>query len=130
VRDVRSAHEDYRIPEWVFVGHEREDLLHSEHGYVDDGPDLILEVRSPGDETDAKLPFYERVGTRECLIVDRDSRHVVLLRLIGERLLPTTPNVDGWLYSEALHACFRTDERQGLPALRVRLELTGAEHFV
>lgn len=36
------------------------------------GPDLAVEVVSPGDRTYEKLGFYAAVGTRELLIIDRD----------------------------------------------------------
>lgn len=36
------------------------------------GPDFVVEITSPGDETRDKLPFYGRVGVRELLLVDRD----------------------------------------------------------
>jgi Uma2 family endonuclease len=36
--------------------------------------ELVVEFRSPGDETYQKLPFYERVGVKEVLVIDRDTR--------------------------------------------------------
>jgi len=35
---------------------------------------LVVEIRSPGDETFDKLPFYERMGVAEMLVIDRDSK--------------------------------------------------------
>jgi Uma2 family endonuclease len=37
------------------------------------GPDLIVEVRSPGDKTYEKLPFYNSLGVKEVLIVDQET---------------------------------------------------------
>jgi Uma2 family endonuclease len=34
--------------------------------------ELVVEVRSPDDEAYQKLPFYERVGVQEVLVVERD----------------------------------------------------------
>ncbi len=130
VRDPRSGGQDYRIPEWIFVRAERGALLHPDSGYVDEGPDALLEVRSPGDETDEKLPFYEKVGAHEALIVDPDTRNVQVLRLLGGRLAPVSPNADGWTYSESLRAFFRTGQHEGKPALRVLLELDRTEHLI
>ena len=45
------------------------------------GPDLVIEIVSPGDQTREKMPFYEQVGVRELLIVDRDPWSLELLRL-------------------------------------------------
>jgi Uma2 family endonuclease len=52
------------------------------------GPDFAVEIRSPGDETLLKLPFYEHVGTRELLVVDRDPWSLVLYRLGVNGLVP------------------------------------------
>ncbi len=130
VRDPNSGEANYRIPEWIFVRAGREKVLRQDSSYVDEGPDVILEVRSPGDETDEKTAFYEKVGVREELVVDRDSRHVQVLRLVAGRLVPVSPNADGWIYCEGLRAFFRTGERDGKPALLVLLELDRAEFAI
>jgi len=130
VRDVSWGEKNYRIPEWIFLRAGREHLLKPESGYVDEGPDVVLEVRSPGDETDEKIPFYEKVGVRELVLVDRNSRRVEILRLAGSRFSHVSPNADGWIYCEGLRAFFRTAEREGKPALLVRLELEGTEHAI
>ena len=44
------------------------------------GPDFLIEVQSPGDETDLKIPFYARIGVRELLVVHRDTRRLRLFR--------------------------------------------------
>lgn len=130
VREVSWGERNFRIPEWIFLRAGREHLLKPESGYVDEGPDVVLEVRSPGDETDEKVPFYEKMKVGELLIIDRDSRRVQLLRHIGGRLMAVSVNAEGWLYSEGLKAFFRTGEHQGKPALRVRLELDGTEQAI
>lgn len=45
------------------------------------GPDFAVEVRSRGDRTRKKLPFYASVGTRELLVVDRAPWRLQLYRL-------------------------------------------------
>lgn len=130
VRDLRHPSKNYRIPEWLFLRKGRLEAALSGDGYVDQGPDVALEVRSPGDETDEKIPFYEKVGTLELLIVDRDTRRVDLLRLMNGRLTAVSPEVDGWLRCEGLRAYFRTVQRGGKAALLVRLELEKTEHAV
>ena len=64
---------------------------------VEGGAVLVVEIRSPGDETDAKIPFYARFGVEELLVVDRDSAAVQLLRLGGGTLLPVAPDQEGWV---------------------------------
>lgn len=45
------------------------------------GPaDFLVEIISPGDRTREKLPFYERLGVREVLIVDRYPWAIELYR--------------------------------------------------
>jgi Uma2 family endonuclease len=130
VRDPRSAERDYRVPEWIFLRSGRESLLRRDSGYVDEGPDVVLEVRSPDDETAEKVPFYERVGVGELIVVDRDTRRAEVLRRIGGRLTAVSPNADGWIYCEGLRVFFRTGRRDGRPALEVLLELDQTEHVV
>ncbi len=45
------------------------------------GPDLAVEVASPGEEPRLKREFYERVNTRELLILDRDPWALELYQL-------------------------------------------------
>lgn len=51
------------------------------------GPDFAVEIVSPRDRTRKKIPFYEKVGTRELLIVDRRPWRLSLLRLIDGKLV-------------------------------------------
>lgn len=50
------------------------------------GPDFLVEIQSPGDDTEEKLPFYSLLGVRELLIVHRDTRHLRLFRHDGDQL--------------------------------------------
>ena len=50
------------------------------------GPDFGVEITSPGDETREKIPFYEKVGTQELMIIDRDPWAIELYRCEGEKL--------------------------------------------
>lgn len=50
------------------------------------GPDLVMEIISPGEDPQAKCDFYAKVGCREVLIVDRDPWAVELYRLTGDAL--------------------------------------------
>jgi Uma2 family endonuclease len=45
------------------------------------GPDLAVEIVSPGEDPRQKLDFYAKVRTREVLIIDRDPWAVELYRL-------------------------------------------------
>src|SRR5437868_9097757 len=50
------------------------------------GPDFAVEVVSPNDHTRKKIPFYETVGTRELLVVDRKPWRLTLFRLVEGKL--------------------------------------------
>jgi Uma2 family endonuclease len=73
------ATKDYRVPDWMVY---RPDQA-SERGA--EGAELVIEIRSPGDETMVKLPWYLAQGCREVLIIDRDSLAVELHDAEGRR---------------------------------------------
>ena len=71
---IADLEKNFRIPDQVYA---RPDHV------VDDGvigAELVVEVRSPGDESYAKLQFYSERGVTEALIVHEDRR-VELYRL-------------------------------------------------
>ncbi len=51
------------------------------------GPDFLIEIMSPGDDTLEKLPFYAAIGVREVLVVERDTREAQLYRLVRKKLV-------------------------------------------
>ncbi len=87
------------------------------------GPDFVVEVQSPGDDTEEKVPFYGKIGVRELLIIHRDKRTLRLLRLRGEELVGAQPTPLGgkdWLVSEVLPLAFRRTLRKGVARTQVR----------
>lgn len=50
------------------------------------GPDLVVEIASPRDQTWEKIEFYASVGTRELIIVDRAPWGIELYRLSASQL--------------------------------------------
>jgi Uma2 family endonuclease len=88
------------------------------------GPDFVVEIESPGDDTEEKVPFYGKVGVRELLILHRDRRTIRLLRLEGEELIETKPVLfEGhqWFVSEVLPLAFR---RKNKGAVRTEVRRT------
>lgn len=75
---------NFRCPDVVVFlrGNQAEDR--ESHWYG--GPDLAVEIVSPGDRSYEKLDFYASVGTREVLIVDRAPWQLVLFRLQDGKL--------------------------------------------
>jgi len=96
-----AADDSWRVPELAVARPE-----HVAHRGVEGGAVLAVEIRSPGDETDAKIPFYARFGVEELLIVDRDTAAVELLRLAHGALVPVAADDAGWVTC-SLGAAFR-----------------------
>ncbi|MGH9123603.1 MAG: Uma2 family endonuclease [Acidimicrobiales bacterium] len=82
---------DYRVPDLVVFGESRR----SARG-VEGAATLVVEIRSTGDETLGKLPFFERVGVEEVLVVDRDTKAVRHWTRDGERLVEDD-SAPGWI---------------------------------
>ncbi|HEX2340126.1 MAG TPA: Uma2 family endonuclease [Vicinamibacterales bacterium] len=100
-----SQKADYRIPDLTFVAAGREHLLH-EDGVRAGGPDAVIEIRSPEDETFEKLPFYAALGVREVIVIDRDSKRPEIHRLAGSQYVALQQDPDGWLRSETMRVRF------------------------
>src|SRR5689334_13525960 len=87
------------------------------------GPDLAIEVVSPKDRSRKKIPFYEKVGTRELLIVDRRPWRLTLYRLnqgkfseAGQSTLTDSQT----LRSDVVPLSFRLSETDKRPAILMR----------
>jgi Uma2 family endonuclease len=64
---------DYRVPDLVFARPEHV----SERG-IEGRAELVIEIRSSGDESREKVPFYADVGCQEILLVDEDTLELEL----------------------------------------------------
>ena len=95
--------DDYRVPDQL---HARAEQL-SERGV--EGAELVVEVRSPRDETYEKFDFYIALGVREVLVLHPDDRRAELFRLIEDRLLPVS-TTGGVVESEVLGVQLATVE--------------------
>lgn len=113
-----SDRSDYRIPDLTFISIGREHILHEE-GVRVGGPDAVIEIRWPEDETYEKLPFYAALRVREVVIVDRDTKRPELYRLAGSQYVALQHDARGSLRSEAMLVSFKAIV--GPPA-RLRVE--------
>jgi Uma2 family endonuclease len=84
--------DDYRVPDLAVY---RPDQA-SERGA--EGAELVVEIRSPGDESMVKLPWYLARGCREVLIIDRDTLTADLYGTDG-RLEPARSEVLGCTFT-------------------------------
>lgn len=89
--------DDYRVPDQLYV---RPELV-TRRG-VEGPADLVVELRSPNDETDDKIDWYAARGARELLVIKPAERRVELLGHVEGRLVPVPPDEDGSVQSEVL----------------------------
>lgn len=85
-----ADHSSYRVPDLSVF----DPAILSARG-IEGAAHLVVEIRSPGDESYDKLPYYERLGVREVLIVDPSERTVRLWTNRPDGLSETTPDADG-----------------------------------
>src|SRR5262249_13124810 len=112
---------NYRVPDLAVVLNNSRAIDCGTH--FCGGPDFLVEIESPGDDTEEKVPFYTKVGVRELLIIHRDKRTLRLLRHDGQDLILVKPTVvEGkeWLISEVLLLDFRRTITKGVPRTQLR----------
>lgn len=105
---------NYRIPDLVVVLPGSKAVVRDTHFFG--GPDFIIEIKTPGDDTEEKLPFYEKVAVRELLVVHRDTRSLRLYRHDGVSLTLVAPTIlqgSSWLVSAVLPFALRRIKRKG-----------------
>ena len=91
--------ENYRVPDVAVFLDETAAVNCSTHWRG--AADLLIEVASPGDDTQTKISFYSGLGVRELLIVNRDPWMQELFRFQGRALRRTAQsNIDA---SQPLH---------------------------
>jgi len=86
------------------------------------GPDFVIEIVSPHDQTREKLGFYGAIGTRELLVVDRDPWRLELYRHDGDALrLAATGSVreQHWIESRVLGVQMRMQDGADRPGIDV-----------
>jgi Uma2 family endonuclease len=76
---------NYREPDVLVVLHTNPAKNRGTHWVG--GPDLAVEIVSPGEDPRQKLDFYAKVKTREVLVIDRDPWAVELYRLKRGKLV-------------------------------------------
>ena len=100
-----SKEPDYRIPDFSFVAKGREHIL-ARDGVRGGGPDAVIEVRSPEDETYEKLPFFARLAVREGIVIDRDTKRPQIYRLAGTQYVAVQAREDGSVDSDVMKVRF------------------------
>lgn len=94
----------YRVPDIVVFD---EAVLDIGAGVVG-AARLVVEVRSPGDESYEKLPYFDEIGVGEVLIIERDGKAVRRwVRREGGPLAEVGPDGEGWHRLDALPVALR-----------------------
>jgi len=117
---IEDWQENYRVPDVaVFLngGH-----AVNRGAFWYGGPDFAIEVISPDDGTRAKLPFYETVGVRELLLVDRQPWRLELYERQDDRLVvrqQSTMDNGATMISAVLPFSFRLVPGEDRPQIEV-----------
>jgi Uma2 family endonuclease len=91
---------NYRIPDLVLLTPARFDIDCNE--YFEGGPDVAVEIHSPGDEAYDKFSFYSKVLVREIWVVHRESRRPEVYELTGGVYQRKEPDSSGWVLSDVV----------------------------
>jgi Uma2 family endonuclease len=97
------------------------------------GPDFIIEITSPNDQTRDKLPFYGQLGVRELLLVERAPWRLELYQLQGDQLVEisrATLDAPAVLPSVVVPLTFALQPGTGRPLIEVVHGATGQRWLV
>jgi Uma2 family endonuclease len=127
VSDRRKGWEhNYRIPDVavVLAGSTAKDCGAHWHG----GPDIAVEIVSPGEDPRKKLDFYAKVRTRELLVLDRSPWGLELYRLKRGKLASvgrSDATSSAVLASAVLPLTFQLQDATPRPTIRIAHTATG-----
>jgi Uma2 family endonuclease len=98
---------DYRIPALILVSPERIGIDHN--AYFEGAPDVVVEIRSPEDETYEKLECDAHLGVLEVWVIDRDRKAPEIDILQAGHYEGRVVDADGWVRSPLTSLELRTD---------------------
>ena len=93
----RPLERDYRVPDLIAFQEE----LRIPAG-VSGPAELVIEIRSPGDDSLLKIPYYSRLGVGELVVVERDTKQVRRWVAGEAGLVEVEPGDGGWHALRAL----------------------------
>jgi Uma2 family endonuclease len=118
--DPTDWESDYRIPDITVFLNGSSAVCHDT--FWTGPPDFVVEIVSPWDKTRDKFEFYEKIGTRELLVVDRDPWQLELYRLQGSKLTrvaDVAPDDSASIQSQVLPIALRLTSGQPRPTISV-----------
>ena len=98
--------DDYRIPDLILLLPTQFDILRETH--IQGPPSLVVEIRSPNDETYDKFSFYAALGVPEILVIDRESKVPQRYVLEQGSYRMTESASEGWLASPEIGVEYRS----------------------
>lgn len=104
VAPVGGWPKSYRAPDLALIAPDRFSIRRKTH--LEGPPSVVIEIRSPNDESYEKLAFYEALGVPEVWIIDRDTKQPEIYILRSGRYVPQVA-VDGWYRSDETGAEMR-----------------------
>ena len=87
------------------------------------GPDFCVEIASPGEKVEDKLPFYASIGTREVLLVLRSPQRLRLMTLINGELVvagESSHTRSDWVSSNVVPLSFCMADNEHWQTFQVR----------
>ena len=106
IREPGSGDRNFRVPDAGLLSVDDGRRWSSGKKWLDEGCRVVVEVRSPDDETYDKFSFYAARGVGEVVVIDEVSLRIEGFRLAGRQLLAVGPDRDGWVACEGLRARF------------------------
>jgi len=107
VASVGGWPDDYRVPDLVLLTPDRFDIDRNE--YFEGAPAVVVEIRSPDDESYEKLPFYAKLGVPEVWVIERDAKTPEVHVLSGGDYTKLTQDKEGWVASPLCGIQMRAD---------------------
>jgi Uma2 family endonuclease len=88
---------NFRVPDLVLLSPRRFAIDRNE--YFEGGPDVVVEIHSPGDETYDKFDFYAGLGVPEVWVIHRDTLVPEIHVLKRKRYQKQRAVAGGWVRS-------------------------------
>jgi len=118
VASVGGWPDDYRVPDLVLLTPDRFDIDHNE--YFEGAPAVVVEIRSPDDESYEKLAFYAKLGVPEVWVIERDTKTPEVYAIAGGDYKKLAEDEEGWVASALCGIQMRAD-----PTGRLEIQLAG-----
>ncbi|MGL4419846.1 MAG: Uma2 family endonuclease [Gemmataceae bacterium] len=118
--------QNYRVPDIVVYLNTNPATNHQSHWVG--GPDLLIEILSPGEDPQAKFGFYASIQTHEILVIERQPWVLELFELRATGYVSrgrTTPAMPDFVESVVLPLSFGLMPGDHRPSVEVRHPVDG-----